>query len=551
MFISKLQLTNFKRFSDLTIDLSGLETPPSLVLLIGANGSGKSSVFDAINQIGTHTFEDQQQKYFQKKQSLPFSIIINYDDSKWEFTGNGELKGEGINIIPKDFDLAQRFYGRTSYRQIPKLDIQSLRSIPVELFKGNFDHPHTLIDADNKFVNDLIYLTEELIDKIFGKNGVSSDEVIGQYVAPINESFERIFEYDPSIALKFRAYYPPLQGSKLKLVFSKGSVDELPYDLLSAGEKEIFNIILNLLHRKRYYVDSIYFLDELDLHLNTLLQKNLLKEIVENWLPENCQLWTASHSLGFIEYASESKNAAIIDLDNLDFDQQQVLYPVEKTGYDVFEIAVPSSSLSALLSDKRIVFAERTNAELYNTLKIPDLVFVDAIDRNDVYYRSTNPPYEGLADRDFITDEERMEIMVDNERFFLLNYYCFENYLYHPDNYLDYFSLKPGQFDINDYRNKILTEKNKNQLIIASKIQSSRATYVYFKKEGMEERKKKFNNNTSAVVEILGSDDFETFYKVFSMKEYCGSIRPKNIRTIDLASTGWFKTQIQNILERK
>ena len=47
MFISQLQLKNFKRFTAVTLDLSDAQTPPRLVLLIGANGSGKSSVFDA------------------------------------------------------------------------------------------------------------------------------------------------------------------------------------------------------------------------------------------------------------------------------------------------------------------------------------------------------------------------------------------------------------------------------------------------------------------------------------------------------------------------
>jgi len=43
--ITKLELRNFKRFTDLTID--SIPADAKLVLLIGSNGSGKSSVFDA------------------------------------------------------------------------------------------------------------------------------------------------------------------------------------------------------------------------------------------------------------------------------------------------------------------------------------------------------------------------------------------------------------------------------------------------------------------------------------------------------------------------
>ncbi len=49
MRIIKLELRNFKRFSDLTIDK--IPETSKLVLLIGANGSGKSSIFDGFDFI--------------------------------------------------------------------------------------------------------------------------------------------------------------------------------------------------------------------------------------------------------------------------------------------------------------------------------------------------------------------------------------------------------------------------------------------------------------------------------------------------------------------
>ena len=87
----------------------------------------------------------------------------------------------------------------------------------------------------------------------------------------------------------------------------------------------MFNIILNLFIRREHFPNAIYFIDELDVHLHTSLQYSLVREIVERWIPENSQLWTASHSLGFIDYASGSDDAAILDFDDLDFDQPQTL----------------------------------------------------------------------------------------------------------------------------------------------------------------------------------------------------------------------------------
>ena len=51
MNVTRLRLANFKRFTDLTIDLTSCAGAPKLVLLIRANGSGKSSVFDAFEYL--------------------------------------------------------------------------------------------------------------------------------------------------------------------------------------------------------------------------------------------------------------------------------------------------------------------------------------------------------------------------------------------------------------------------------------------------------------------------------------------------------------------
>ena len=45
MRIKKIELTGFKRFHKLTIDLG--REPKKVIALVGPNGCGKSSVFDA------------------------------------------------------------------------------------------------------------------------------------------------------------------------------------------------------------------------------------------------------------------------------------------------------------------------------------------------------------------------------------------------------------------------------------------------------------------------------------------------------------------------
>ena len=124
---------------------------------------------------------------------------------------------------------------------------------------------------------------------------------------------------------------PALGQKPADIRFRKGQSD-VHYDLLSSGEKEVFNILFNLFTRREHFPNAIYFIDELDVHLHTRLQHALIREVVEHWIPDYSQLWTASHSLGFIEYAGDAADAAIIDFDDLDFTQKRRPFSLDKVG---------------------------------------------------------------------------------------------------------------------------------------------------------------------------------------------------------------------------
>ena len=78
MKIKKLELINFKRFTHLVIN--HIPETAKLVLLIGANGSGKSSVFDGFDFVSKgwdrFAFDDGIEDYYKKdKTSKPIVHI--------------------------------------------------------------------------------------------------------------------------------------------------------------------------------------------------------------------------------------------------------------------------------------------------------------------------------------------------------------------------------------------------------------------------------------------------------------------------------------------
>ncbi len=535
MFINKLQLTNFKRFTNLSIDLSDQTIVPKLILLIGANGSGKSCIFDAFEAISSK-FKDNtslDSNYYRKQLDQDFQIKIEFSD----YQNNTE------NLS------STAFYGRSSLRQIPKLLRKSLGEVSPINFKKDFDRPRSYIERDKRFENDLEQIAELILKDVF-INKKHSIKIVEQYINPINDAFIRIFGESEETQLSLLELIPPLDNKVATILFKKGD-SKIHYNYLGNGEKEVFNILINLLSRKHLYQDTIYYLDEIDLHLNTKCQYNLLKEIVENWLPDGCQLWTASHSLGFIDYANDFNQATIIDFDHLDFDKPQILFPHAKNNYDVFEIAVSQEFFSKIMTGKRIVFSENTDTPIYNSLGIENTIFFVGMNKNDVFFKAKNLNYYGLIDRDFLNDKE-IELLANTyPNLLILDYYSIENYLYHPDNLEEYYQYKQQDFNKLQYIERLVDCKNAHKDSIVLGIVGARNSYTFFKENEYAKLRKQFKNNAKSILSLLQSNDLETFYKVFPAKDYCRELSERqNISKDKLSKTKWFKTRILSIFKR-
>ena len=543
MRIKKLRLKNFKRFSDLEINLDDNKNSqgPKMVLLIGANGSGKSCIFDAFEVVNKATKTLPQSNgstasgYFDAKISSKnggneFSIDMDFDSS-----GYFNLLQEGLNtVIYNDKPIGNNsFYGRTAFRYTPKITKITYGSI-TKISKDE-DRPSDFTEYDTRrFENDW----ETFLQAQFNAFEAGNPNIKSEFINTINQSFSNIFGLDNNISLRYIDFKLPIDGEPLRLLFQKGE-SKMNYDQLSAGEKMVFEILFNLLARKNLYPKgSVVFLDEVDLHLNTALQENLLKEINENWLEDN-QLWLASHSLGFIEYARQSETSAIIDLDNLDFDLPQVIVPKIDNSLDVFDVAVPKQLIFDIFDNKTIILCENKNDVYYNSLGIKNTIFVDVKDKYTVINSVTNDKkYFGLIDRDYLTDQERENAINNkNMNLLILEMYSFENYMYHPDNIEE---LNLPNWNKQEYIQNITNAKNKNLLKIGGSL-SGRKSYSVFKDLSEKEKTGK-----QLIEQSLYSNNFDEFYKYFDIKQYG---KPDlNLTPGKLISTKWFKANIQKVI---
>ncbi|MFM8914201.1 MAG: chromosome segregation protein SMC, partial [Flammeovirgaceae bacterium] len=417
----------------------------------------------------------------------------------------------------------------------------------VDAVVNDNDSPPTYIENDTRFLNDIsLYINQidfALREPVFKGEQVDVLKIFQDSIKPLNDSLAAIFGGDETTFIKIVEFVNATPNSNAKLIFKKGN-SKINYELLSHGEKQVVILLLNFIVRRMYYDNSIIFIDEMDCHLNTSIQYRLLEEIVTKWIPDNSQLWTASHALGFIDYAKRSPTASIIDFDLLNFDIPQIIYPDKKQEIDIYEIAIPRNLLFEIIKDKKIVFCENKNDEFYQLQKIKDFLFVGVADSREVFLNiKRDANCLGLRDRDFLMESEKKKLRNKYPNLFILNYYNFENYLFHPEN-ID--ELKPVGFDKGEYILNIKRQIKLNYENILLNLKSSR-NYEEFKTDQIK------SENENEILESLKSDEFEVAYKYFDMKKRFNrsAIESLNLDKLKLCSTNWFKSKIEEILEEK
>ena len=304
MKLKTIRLKNFKRFDDLTINLG--DSPRKIIALVGPNGCGKSSVFDA--------FEEKLKDYkgaSQNEHASYFSKLWHsiFPDKKAESYN----KNESITISKEDgtnsFDK-KSFYIRSAYRFTAKLKVDSIKAQPDIIEDHN--RPYSSNAIDSRMQSNYERLLSRLLYE-FEQGNKTGAEFKKEFLEKINNILENILDVKVSSLGN-------VGDGKGQLFFEKENSKNFPYENLSSGEKEVVDIIIDLVIKTPDFNDTIYCIDEPELHLNTAIQRKLLTEI-EKLVPDNCQLWVATHSIGFLRALQEElkDKSSILDFSEKDY----------------------------------------------------------------------------------------------------------------------------------------------------------------------------------------------------------------------------------------
>lgn len=473
MLIKQIHMTDYKRFHDLTINLG--DSPKRIVALVGPNGCGKSSVFDAMLYrmiSNTGIFGDSAKRkdfhYHSLLQDRGYkseSISIELDKGSFN-TVFFEMEESGIGSSILSF--------RSSFRYNSELMIKETKALS-SILTNNFG-ASTASDLDQRIDQNyrrLLAFYSDYMEKYNARPSEARQYIIGE----LNDAIHRCLDIE-IVSLG------NITNGEGTLFFKKSDSEMVfQFNVLSAGEKEVVDLLIDLFLRKESFKDSIYIIDEPELHLHTAVQRKLLLEI-NKMVPENCQIWIATHSIGFLR-ALQDELKDIVQIvefpaENKWASETYVLTPSIPNHYmwkRLFTTAL--DDLSTLICPKTIIYCEGRDepgqngkergldAQVYNTIfarKYPDVLFISSggnteLDsRSDIAIRILSKVFEDLQvfvlkDRDCasgreVTDEQRQEYLANNPQSHrLLKRFEVENYLFDKEVLEAYCKSQLRDFD--------------------------------------------------------------------------------------------------------
>ena len=342
MRIKNITFHKFKRFENLKIQ----ELPDCrLIVVCGPNGCGKSSLFD-----GFYAWQQAQDQ-----------LGLNWDNSYYSRGGetlrwNRSLSIELDQPLPTETtELRKMFCLRSAYRNDPDFTISSLARLGKSTDERRF---HKMIDSDSAVSSNYQRLVSSAFADVFvNEDGATTvaefrENVLGE----IRDVIRRLF---PDLTLN--SLGDPLADGTFR--FDKGSASGFAYKNLSGGEKAAFDLMLDVLVKRREYDNTIFCIDEPEAHMNTRLQGALLQELYDA-VPDNSQLWIASHSIGMMRkarelYEANQNDVVFLDFGGHEFDTEVIITPsIPNRIFWEKVLDVALDDLAALVAPREVVICE-------------------------------------------------------------------------------------------------------------------------------------------------------------------------------------------------
>jgi len=463
MKIQSLTIKNYKSLVDFQ-----LEEAPDVVILAGPNGTGKSSVLEAIIFLKEHLgpyhswtlggnvvntgakFAEISAEFKVYPEEIAYLKEVHNITLPNDVLA-GWMKVEPPNRVieikrPAGLVQLMSLYKRKDFPHVGIFDFynpnrfiqkKELGAIQVGVFRDPEERRRRVsFIPEYKFAMTKDYLAQQTMGDLQKALSKMRKERVELRIEDVPDSLMPLKNVFNSLLAPKKFVEVDFSSSPIRFIVEtpQGIVD---IDDLSSGEKEILFGYAELL--KVNPKNSIILFDEPDLHLNQEVERKIVP-LLKN-IGENNQYWIATHSFGIMSSVEYNE---LFRLENFSGRNQVTTAFSDEERYETFLSVAGDVGIVTL--GQRIVFLEGIqwtdkyvlesffedfkekvvfvpSSSVGEIMKISDkiLKLLQTSSRFNFYY--------AIRDRDYMSDTERKGIMTTNERFYVWERYHVENYL--------------------------------------------------------------------------------------------------------------------------
>ena len=303
MKIRNLYITEYKGLRDITLNFENNNNILDLVVLTGANGSGKTRVLESIYY------------YFEMFRSKAVSLELFYEKNENEVLEN-LMSTEGLTEIEKEMQkdieyvdcLRNIKYYNQDYKEGGNQNINSkiisqsfeklkifpkIIYVPTEINFQKMNAASTTLIQEYKFINivdtNLIKdIPSYIATKIISEMLKNKNEKVGDIQKKVFDEINEIFE---TLGIEVKIEDISQDGRNIP-IFTNSSGDKFDINELSSGEKQLFlrTLAIKMLNPE----NSIILIDEPELSLHPKWQQRIVD--VYRKIGKNNQIIIATHS---------------------------------------------------------------------------------------------------------------------------------------------------------------------------------------------------------------------------------------------------------------
>lgn len=392
-FMTTLHINHVRHLKDIHIPLSTQERKS--LILTGKNGSGKTSVLEALEKfleyVVSESFSyqsecEQHLNFWKKWDATPEKNVTQMYQQRYRYWTDGAVAEYPF------YDILQTKYHAGEYILAYYGDRREIKvEISKNIEKVDLKEVYTLTERPSQQL--VKYLVNLKTTQAFAQT--SGDQQRAQEIQDWFYRFERVLRTiygDESLVLQFDI-------ETFQFTIKQDNREPFDFNSMSMGYAAVFDIVGDLMmrmeKRRRYDVEGLVLIDEIESHLHVELQKKIVPILMD--LFPNIQFVLTTHSPFIL---NSTPNAVVYDLEKGTLVEEGLTnLPYEGVVEGYFGADLLSQELREKFNEYRTL-AQKTDLTDVDYARLAELeMYLDEV-----------PDYLAL---DFATEYSRLKLELD------------------------------------------------------------------------------------------------------------------------------------------